>query len=318
MARAGADLRIGISGWRYAPWRGAFYPKGLRQREELAYAARAMTSIEINGSFYSLQHPQSWGQWHDETPEDFLFAVKGPRFITHIKRLREVDAPMANFFASGVLRLGAKLGPVLWQFPPNFQFDPATFEPFLAMLPRTTGEALHLAGRHDHRVDGRSWLAIDRVRRLRHAVEVRHPSFVDADFVRLLRRYRVALVVADTANRWPQKDDLTADFVYVRLHGSETLYQSAYTDAELDAWEARIRAWLQGGQAPEPRLISPAAPPRRAARDVYCYFDNTDKLQAPIDARRLMARLADVGGTGSMPEAAPAAARAEPPANDAR
>jgi len=290
-------LRIGVSGWRYGPWRGAFYPPGLRQRAELAYASRQLSTIEINGSFYSLQRPASWRRWFDETPDDFVFSVKGPRFITHMKRLREIDAPMANFFASGVLRLGRKLGPVLWQFPPNFRFDPATFEPFLATLPFDTDQALWRAEQHDHRVADRTWLEIDAIRPLRHAVEVRHASFVDPDFIALLRHYNVAFVVADTTGLWPEKDDVTADFVYVRLHGSQTLYRSAYTDPELDRWAARIAAWRAGGQAAAARLISSTAPPRRSRRDVYCYFDNTDKLQAPIDAKRLIARLGSAAAT---------------------
>lgn len=285
------EIRIGISGWRYAPWRGEFYPKGLVQRDELAYASRALPTIEINGSFYSLQHPSSWGEWFDAAPDDFVFSVKGPKFITHVKRLREIDAPMANFLASGVLRLAHKLGPVLWQFPPNFRFDPATFEPFLATLPFDTEHALALARRHDHRVDGRTWLEIDAPRPLRHAVEVRHASFVDPDFIALLRQYGVAFVVADTAGKWPEHDDVTADFVYARLHGSKELYRSAYSEDELDRWAARIGAWSRGDQAPEGRLISRESPPRRQSRDVVCYFDNTDKLQAPLDAKRLMAKL---------------------------
>jgi uncharacterized protein YecE (DUF72 family) len=300
------DVRIGVSGWRYGPWRGAFYPRGLVQRAELAFASRQLSTIEINGSFYSLQWPSSWGRWFDETPDDFVFSVKGPRFITHMKKLREIEAPMANFFASGVLRLGRKLGPVLWQFPPNFRFDPATFEPFLATLPFDTDQALRIAGQHDHRVAGRSWLEIDAVRPIRHAVEIRHPSFVDPDFIALLRQYGVAFVVADTTGLWPEKDDVSADFVYVRLHGSQTLYQSAYTDAELDRWAACIGAWRVGAQPADARLISPRSPPRRRRRDVYCYFDNTDKLQAPLDAKRLIARLQT--GAGRWPESSSAPA----------
>ena len=302
----GGSVRIGISGWRYEPWRGAFYPERLVQRDELAYAARVFPSIEINGSFYSLQHPASWGRWFEQTPDDFVFAVKGPRFVTHMKRLRGIEAPVANFFASGVLRLGAKLGPVLWQFPATFAFDPATFEPFLCTLPFDTAHALEQARGHDHRVAERRWLAIDRPRPMRHAVEVRHPSFVDPDFVRLLRQYNVALVVADTAGRWPEKDDVTADFVYVRLHGSQTLYQSAYTDAELDRWAACVETWRAGDQPSDARLISSRPPPRRRARDVYLYFDNTDKLQAPLDAKRLMERL----GVGPPVDAKPLRPRA--------
>ena len=290
-APARGSIRIGVSGWRYSPWRGAFYPEGLAQRRELAYASRALPTIEINGSFYSLQHPASWGAWAADTPDDFVFAVKGARFITHMKRLREIEDPVANFFASGVLRLGRKLGPILWQFPPNFRFDPATFEPFLCTLPFDTAHALDLARRHDWRLEGRNWLEIDARRPIRHAVEVRHESFLDPDFIALLRHYNVAFVVADTTGLWPEKDDVTADFVYVRLHGSQTLYQSAYTEAELERWAARIRAWSGGGQAPDARLVSSREPPRRARRDVYCYFDNTDKREAPYDARRLMALL---------------------------
>ncbi len=285
------SVRIGISGWRYAPWRGAFYPDDLPQREELAHASRAFPTIEINGSFYSLQSPTSWLAWYAATPADFVFAVKGPRFVTHIRRLREIDAPMANFFASGVLALREKLGPVLWQFPPNLRFDPADFEPFLATLPYDTAQALTLARRHDDRVEGRTWLQARPQRPLRHAVEVRHPSFADADFIGLLRQYGVAWVVADTAGRWLEHDDITADFLYLRLHGSQTLYQSAYSDTELDVWAARIRAWRGGHQAPAARLVAPGAPVPRAARDVFCYFDNTDKLQAPLDGARLKARL---------------------------
>jgi uncharacterized protein YecE (DUF72 family) len=196
------QVRIGISGWRYEPWRGEFYPQGLRQADELAYASRQLPSIEINGSFYSLQRPESWAAWHDETPDDFVFAVKAPKFITHVKRLRDIDAPLANFFASGVLRLNRKLGPMLWQFPPNFRFEPADFEPFLASLPFDTAHSLWIARQHDERLNGRSWLRIDEPRALRHAVELRHESFADPDFIQLLRQYGVAWVVADTAGRY--------------------------------------------------------------------------------------------------------------------
>lgn len=285
-------VRVGVSGWRYAPWRGAFYPQGLRQADELVHASRQLPTLEINGSFYSLQRPSSWAAWHAQTPEGFVFAVKAPRFITHVKRLRDIDAPLANFLASGVLRLNEKLGPMLWQFPPDFTFDPADFEPFLASLPRDTAQAVALAQRHDQRVSGeRAWLAIDRPRTLRHAVEVRHPSFVDADFIRLLRQYGVAWVVADTAGRYPEYDEVTADFVYVRLHGSGELYRSRYGDDELDRWAARITGWRKGGLAAEVRRIAGALPPKRVCRDVYVYFDNTDKRHAPDDARRLIERL---------------------------
>jgi len=289
--RACGEVRIGISGWRYAPWRGVFYPGGLAQRRELEFASRMLPTIEINGSFYSLQRPESWAEWHDQTPEDFVFAVKGSRYITHMLKLNDVATPLANFLASGLFRLRAKLGPILWQFPPQLGFDAARFDAFFTLLPRDTGTALALARRHDGRLAGRSVLEIDTVRPLRHAVEIRHPSFVDPAFVALLRRHRIALVVADTAGRWPLLEDLTADFVYLRLHGDEELYASGYGDAALDRWAARIDAWRRGAQAEDARLASPRPASARVRRDVYCYFDNDVKVHAPYDAARLAQRL---------------------------
>jgi uncharacterized protein YecE (DUF72 family) len=291
MAAARGDVLIGISGWRYEPWRGIFYPRGLPQRSELAFASRMLPSIEINGSFYSLQRPESYAAWHAETPPGFVFAVKGSRYITHMLKLRNIDAALANFFASGVLRLREKLGPILWQFPPQLGFDAERFDAFFAALPRDTAAALALAERHDERLAGRAWLEIDRARSLRHAVEIRHPSFVDPAFVALLRRHRIALVVADTAGRWPLLEDLSADFVYLRLHGEKELYASGYDDASLDRWAARIATWGAGGQVSDARLASPRPAPRRAKRDVYCYFDNDVKVHAPYDAAHLAARL---------------------------
>jgi len=246
-------------------------------------------TIEINGSFYSLQSPDSWRQWHDDTPDDFVFAVKGPRFITHLKRLRDIEKPLANFFASGVLRLRGKLGPLLWQFPPNLRYDPDLFERFFELLPRDTQAAHALARRRDRaRMRGRSALAIDRKRRLRHAIEIRHDSFRDESFIRLLRRHNIALVVADTAGRWPWVEDVTADFLYLRLHGDKELYVSGYTDAALDRWARCIRSWSNGSEPKDARKISRLAPRKRRARDVYCYFDNDAKVHAPFDARNLM------------------------------
>src|SRR5690349_12562977 len=177
------DVRIGISGWTYPPWRGVFYPRGLRQKDELAYAAERMTSIEINGSFYSLQRPESYVSWRDRTPGSFVFAVKGGRFITHMKRLDDVRAPLANFFASGPLALGEKLGPVLWQLPPTLGLERDLLERFFDLLPRTTKAAAQLAADHDARVEGRTWLTADADRPLRHALEVRHDSFLDPSFL---------------------------------------------------------------------------------------------------------------------------------------
>lgn len=287
-----ARIRIGISGWRYTPWRGVFYPKDLAQRLELHYASRVLPTIEINGSFYSLQYPASYQSWHDETPADFVFSVKGPRFITHMKKLRDVEAPLANFFASGVFNLRRKLGPILWQFPPNFRFDRQKLTRFCELLPRDTAAALKLARRRDSRMTGRSRLAIDAQRPLRHAMEIRHESFCDASFIELLREHNIGLVIAETAQRFPMLHDITADFVYMRLHGDKTLYQSGYSDRALDKWAKRIEAWHRGGELPSAQKVTKRKPPTSKPRDVYCYFDNTDvKLRAPVDAQTLIRKL---------------------------
>jgi uncharacterized protein YecE (DUF72 family) len=288
-----ARIRIGISGWRYEPWRGVFYPKGLPQRRELEHASRMFPTIELNGSFYSMQRPEYFAQWHDETPGDFVFAVKGPRYITHLRRLKEVKAPLANFFASGLFELRAKLGPILWQFAPQMPFLAERFDAFFALLPRDTHAAAAFARQHhDHRVEGRASFDVDAKRPLRHAVEIRHPSFVDPAFVAMLRRHGIALVVADTAGKWPLLEDLTAGFVYVRLHGDLELYASGYGERALDHWARRIERWQRGCQADDARLAAPdAAPPSRRTRDVYVYFDNDVKVHAPYDAAALSRRL---------------------------
>ncbi len=285
-------MRIGISGWRYTPWRGVFYPKDLPQRLELHYASRILPTIEINGSFYSLQYPASYQRWHDDTPADFVFAVKGPRFITHMKKLRDVETPLANFFASGVFNLHRKLGPLLWQFPPNFRYDPGRLTKFFELLPRDTEAALKLARRRDARMNGRARLAIDAPLPLRHAVEIRHESFCDPSFIDLLREHNIALVIAETAKRYPMMHDITADFVYMRLHGDKTLYQSGYSDRALERWAKRIKAWQRGAEPRDAQKMSKRKPPGSRPRDVFCYFDNTDvKLRAPVDARTLMRKL---------------------------
>ncbi|HJU25372.1 MAG TPA: DUF72 domain-containing protein, partial [Rhodanobacteraceae bacterium] len=243
-----AKIRIGISGWRYPPWRGVFYPKDLVQRDELSYASRHFSSVELNGSFYSLQRPESYARWRDATPPGFVFAVKGPRFITHIKRLRDFEAPLANFFASGVFELREKFGPMLWQFPANFKYDHDVFARFFDRLPRDTEAALKLARRRDFRMKGRACLSIDRNRKMRHAIEIRHPGFLDPSFIALLREHDIALVVADTAGKWPYVEEVTASFMYLRLHGDVQLYTSGYTDQALDRWADRIRAWSTGSQ----------------------------------------------------------------------
>jgi uncharacterized protein YecE (DUF72 family) len=284
-------IRIGVSGWRYTPWRGNFYPAKLAQARELEYASRIFSSIELNGSFYSLQRPSSYRLWARQTPSGFVFAVKGGRYITHMLKLRNAETAVANFLASGLFELGDKLGPILWQFPPQMKFTPGLFEDFFRLLPRTTTAATTLAQRRDERMQGRETLVSLANHRLRHAIEVRHESFVDPVFIALLRRYRIAWVVADTPRPWPLFEDVTADFVYMRLHGSTELYNSRYTGEELERWARFMRTWAEGGQPADARLISPEPAPARSGRDVYCYFDNTDKLHAPDNALELMAKL---------------------------
>lgn len=285
-----SDIRIGISGWRYPPWRGVFYPKGLRQAGELAYAAERFNAVEINGTHYSLQRPEYFERWSAEVPENFLFAIKGSRFITHNKKLRDIAPPLANFFAQGILRLGRKTGPFLWQFSPRFRFEPERLESFFERLPRDTDQAARLARRHDHRVTGRAALTPAAPVTLRHAVEIRHDSFIDPAFIELLRRYDIALVCADTVS-WPRLMDVTSDFVYCRLHGSRELYASGYNDSELDRWATRVSAWARGGEPAEAERVIDRAAPRRARRDVFVFFDNDAKVRAPFDAQSLIKKV---------------------------
>ncbi|MFL6521393.1 MAG: DUF72 domain-containing protein [Chthoniobacterales bacterium] len=285
------DLHIGISGWTYAGWRGVFYPKKLAHRNELEFASRQFNSIEINGSFYSLQLPSSYQRWYAETPPGFIFSVKGGRFITHMKKLRDVEAPLANFFASGILCLKEKLGPILWQFPPNFGWNPERFTEFFELLPRDTNAAARLAKEHDVKVKGRAWTKTDATRPVRHAVEIRHPTFMTAEFFELLRRYNIAFVVADTAGKWPYAEDLTADFVYCRLHGAEQLYVSGYNDKELDGWANRLEHWRKGKQAKDAKLVTDRKAGAAGCRDIYIYFDNDAKVHAPFNARTLATKL---------------------------
>ena len=286
-----AEVRIGISGWTYPGWRGRFYPKGLVHRRELEYVAQRMRSVEINGSFYSLQRPSSYESWRDQTQDDFVFAVKGGRFITHMKRLADVESPLANFFASGVLALGRKLGPVLWQLPPTLRFDADRLSAFFDLLPRTTYEAAHLARGHDQRLEGRALTEADADRPVRHALEVRHASYRTAELVDVLRAHDVALVVADTAGLWPDLEDVTSDFVYVRLHGADELYVSGYTAGALDEWAAKVRRWAAGESPTGAHTVAPAAARTPGGRDVFVYFDNDAKVHAPFDALALAERL---------------------------
>lgn len=303
-----SDIRIGISGWRYVPWRGDFYPKGLVQRKELQFASRTVNSIEINGSFYGSQTPERYANWCADTPEDFVFSIKAPRFITHLKRLRNIETPMANFFASGIFQLRQKLGPILWQFPPNFKFDEPLFRAFLELLPFDSDAAKRCASHCDPQMQTPLYLDIPAQQPLRHAIEIRNQSFLTADFVALLREFNVALVVADTAGKWPYVEDITSDFTYMRLHGDEELYASGYSETALERWCQRIKAWSHGQQPEDAHLIvtdtskaksqnaakdkkTPRQKNKAADRDIYCYFDNDAKVRAPYDARRLLEML---------------------------
>lgn len=289
-------VRIGISGWRYAGWRGMFYPKGLVQRRELEFAANAFDTVEINGTFYSLQRPESFAAWARQTPEDMVLSLKGSRYITHMLKLRNVQVPLANFFASGMIGLGKKFGPVLWQFAPQMKYERERFADFFRLLPRSAKAAASLAGRYADRLGNEAAIQVHEDFSLRHCVEIRHESFVVPDFVDLLREHDIGLVVADTVE-WPLLMDVTADFVYCRLHGSEELYASGYDDAALDTWAQRVAMWARGGQ-PEGRKASTVGAEVRP-RDVYVYFDNDSKVRAPFDALGLRSRVDRLMGTSA-------------------
>ncbi|RRO15674.1 DUF72 domain-containing protein [Saccharopolyspora rhizosphaerae] len=280
------QVRVGTSGWVYGPWHGPFYPEGLRRGQELAHLAERMNSVEINGSFYSLQRPENYRKWAEQTPDEFVFSVKGSRYITHMKRLRDAEVPLANFLASGVLALGDKLGPMLWQLPPTLQCEPDRLVEFFSLLPRSSGQAAELAARHDERLDGRALTETDADRPIRHALEVRHPSFATPEAVDLLREHDIGLVVADAAGSWPYLEDVTSDFVYLRFHGAEELYASGYGEEALRGWAELIQAWRRGGAPTTDHTVAEPAPKTRG-RDIYAYFDNDIKAHAPHDAMTL-------------------------------
>ena len=266
---------IGTSGWTYPHWNGRFYPAGLPARRQLAFLASQFPTVEVNGTFYSLARPHSFAAWRAQVPDDFVFALKGSRYLTHMLKLKEPRAPLANFFAQGLLLLGKTLGPILWQLPPGFAFHADRARAFFELLPRDPADAERLARRHDHRLDGRAALRAPdgHGRPLGHALEIRHPSWLGEEALQLLSAHGIALVTADSADHHPLSLERTADsFVYVRLHGARKLYASRYTDAELDHWAALIDGWRAHGS------------------DVYVYFDNDNKAYAPGDARRLLER----------------------------
>jgi uncharacterized protein YecE (DUF72 family) len=287
-------VRVGTSGWTYDHWQGTFFPDGLARRRRLEYLAGRLDTAEINGTFYSLQRASSFRTWAAATPEHFRFAVKGSRYLTHMKKLRDVEEPLGRFLASGLLALGPKLGPVLWQLPPNLGWDPGRVEGFLELLPRSTGQAAALGAAHTDRVPDPCTVT-DEDRPMRHALEVRHPSFATPEFVALLRAHDVALVVSDGAGEFPCFDDVTADLVYVRLHGHDELYRSAYGAAALGAWAARAAAWAAGEAPVSSATIAPQDPPpiRPGGREVLVYFDNDAEGHAPHDALALRDALAE-------------------------
>lgn len=263
-AKAGT-IRVGIGGWTFEPWRGVFYPPKLAQSKELTYASRHVTAIEINGTYYGSQKPESFRKWHDETPADFVFSVKGPRFATNRKVLGEAGESIARFYASGVAELGPKLGPVLWQFAPTKKFDPADFGAFLSLLPKT--------------LDGL---------RMRHVVEVRHDSFCVPEFIALLRDHNVAIVFAEHAT-YPAIADVTADFVYARLQTGSDDVKTCYQPKALDGWRDRLVTWAEGGKPDDLPSFGKAA--KKEPRDVFAFLIHEGKVNAPAGAAALIERL---------------------------
>lgn len=282
-----AKIRIGMSGWTYEDWRGDFYPKGLIQRKELEYASRQVSSIEINGTFYSFQKPATFQKWHDETPQDFCFAIKAPQYITHVRRLKEVDSSVANFFASGLFCLKEKLGPILWQFPPNVVLKDDRFEKFLKLLPYDSVAASRLAKKHTEKMEGRSVVKAEGDYPMRHAFEFRHPSFMNPDFIEMLRHYGVAVVFAHSGLKSPYMEDLTADFVYARMHGQEAKYKKGYPQDVLKWWTERVKTWMEGKQPADAECVTKTKP-KSVKRDAFIYFDTEAKEYAPHDALHLM------------------------------
>ena len=273
------DAFVGTSGYDYPAWRGSFYPPDVPRRDWLAFASRVFNSIELNGTFYSLKSPAVFERWVNEVPETgFVFAIKGGRFITHNLKLRNCESALGNFFASGVLALGRKTGPFLWQLPATYGFQSERLDGFMRSLPRSSTEAEAVARQHDHRLRRGALVdAAERVR-YRHAFEVRHPSYLCDEFYAILRAHDCAFVIADTAGKFAYSEAITTDFVYVRLHGSTAIYASDYDDAELETWAAKVAGWMRAGNG------------RRA----YVYFDNDAKVHAPHNAMQL----ADLLGRG--------------------
>lgn len=259
-------IRVGIGGWTFAPWRGTFYPKGLKQADELKYAGEHLTSIEINGTFYRTQSARSFAKWRDETPDNFVFSIKGHRAIVNKKKLAEAGEGLDWFYGSGILELGDKLGPVLWQFAPFKRFDAEDFGAFLRLLPKEK--------------EGRA---------LRHVVEVRHRSFLVPECIDLLREHGVAVVYADSDD-YPATADVTAPFVYLRLQRTQEENETGYAAADLDLWTERARTFATGGVPDGLDRVSEAPPPEQD-RDVFAYFISGAKVRAPAAAMAMIDRL---------------------------
>ena len=259
-------IRVGIGGWTFEPWRGVFYPEGLKQKEELAYASRHLTAIEINGTYYSTFKPDSWKKWRDETPDGFVFTVKGSRFTTNRRELAGAGESLERFFAQGMSELGERLGPVFWQLPHTKKFDEADLDGFFSLLPKS------LAGRP-----------------LRHALEPRHPSFCTPAYPALLRKHGIANVYAKHGH-YPEIADLTADFVYARLQTGEDAIPTAYSPEELDAWAGRFAAWAGGGAPDGLPIVDPSHAAPKTPRDVFAFIIHEGKVRAPAAAMALIER----------------------------
>jgi uncharacterized protein YecE (DUF72 family) len=271
MTPKSGQIRIGIGGWTFEPWRGVFYPKGLPHAKELSYAAERLTSIEVNGTFYRSQTPATFRKWASEVPQNFMFALKGPRFAVNRRVLKEAGDSIKRFLESGITELGDHLGPLLWQFAPTKKFDAADFGGFLELLP--------------DKLDGRA---------LRHVIEVRHDSFRTAEFIALLREHKMPVVFTDHAT-YPNIADLTGDFVYARLQRGKDTVPTAYPPKDIAAWAGRLRAWAQGGAPDDLPHVEPAKKPKPAPRDVYAYVIHEGKVRAPAAAMALIERLGKSG-----------------------
>jgi len=266
MAKSGA-IRAGMGGWTFEPWEGTFYPDGLSKKKQLEYASRQIPTIEVNGTYYSGFKPDTYAKWAAETPDDFVFSIKGNRFVSNRKVLAEAGDSLGKFFAQGLEELGAKLGPIVWQFAPTKKFEPDDFEAFLRLLPETHAGA-----------------------RLRHVLEVRHASFAVAEFVALARKYAMAICYAHHHD-YPEIADVTADFVYARLQKGEDTIPTAYAPDDLDRWAGRAKLWAAGGQPGDLPLADPSSTPERKPRDVFVYIIHEGKIRAPQGAQAFMARL---------------------------